>query len=90
MQLARVVTQLAHDLLWGGFAGLSGCDMRSCLEHVADRRMERLGLAPIYGSSNLLAFIELQDVQELANFFERKVSAYQMGVSGTFGFDEDF
>jgi ribonucleoside-diphosphate reductase beta chain len=34
--------------------------------------------------------MELQDVQELSNFFERKVSAYQVGVTGTVGFDEDF
>lgn len=82
--------QLAEDLLGGGVAGLSTADMRSYLEHVADRRMERLGLDPIYGSSNPLAFMELQDVQELSNFFERKVSAYQMGVTGSVGFDEDF
>ena len=82
--------QFAEDLLGGGVAGLSTADMRSYLEHVADRRMERLGLDPIYGSSNPLAFMELQDVQELSNFFERKVSAYQMGVTGSVGFDEDF
>ena len=29
-------------------------------------------------------------MQELANFFERTVSAYQVGVSGAVGFDEDF
>ena len=34
--------------------------------------------------------MELQDVQELSNFFERKVSAYQVGVTGAVGFDEDF
>ena len=28
--------------------------------------------------------------QELSNFFERRVSAYQVGVSGTVTFDEDF
>lgn len=33
---------------------------------------------------------DLQDVQELANFFERRVSAYQVGVSGDVGFDDDF
>ena len=49
-----------------------------------------MGLEPIYGSSNPLAFMELQDVQELSNFFERKVSAYQVGVSGSVGFDEEF
>lgn len=82
--------QFAEDLLGGGVAGLTPGDMRRYLEHVADRRMERLGLDPIYGSTNPLAFMELQDVQELSNFFERRVSAYQMGVSGTVGFDEEF
>ena len=82
--------QFAEDLLAGGVAGLSVADMRSYLEYVADRRMERLGLPVIYGSKNPLAFMELQDVQELSNFFERKVSAYQVGVTGAVGFDEDF
>lgn len=29
-------------------------------------------------------------MQELSNFFERKVSAHQVGVSGAVGFDEEF
>jgi hypothetical protein len=29
--------------------------------------------------------MDLQDVQELTNFFERRVSAYQVGVSGEVG-----
>ncbi|MCW2794695.1 ribonucleotide-diphosphate reductase subunit beta [Nocardioides sp.] len=82
--------QFAEDLLGGGVAGLSASDMREYLQYVADRRMERLDLPVIYGSSNPLLFMELQDVQELSNFFERRVSAYQVGVSGTVGFDEDF
>ena len=64
--------------------------MREYLQYVADRRMERLDLPPIYGSKNPLAFMELQDVQELSNFFERRVSAYQVGVTGTVSFDDDF
>lgn len=82
--------QFAEDLLGQGVAGLPVADMRQYLEHVADRRLARLGLEPMYGSTNPLAFMELQDVQELANFFERRVSAYQVGVSGSVGFDEDF
>jgi ribonucleoside-diphosphate reductase beta chain len=82
--------QFAADLLGGGVAGLSTADMRAYLEHVADRRMQRLGLEPIYGSRNPLAFMELQDVQELSNFFERRVSAYQVGVPGEVSFDDDF
>ncbi|GAB4065038.1 ribonucleotide-diphosphate reductase subunit beta [Angustibacter speluncae] len=82
--------QFAEDLLGGGVAGLSTTDMRAYLESVADRRLAQLGLEPEYGTANPLAFMELQDVQELSNFFERRVSAYQVGVGGTVGFDEDF
>jgi ribonucleoside-diphosphate reductase beta chain len=34
--------------------------------------------------------MELQDVQELTNFFERRVSAYQVGVTGDVGFGDAF
>ena len=83
-------TLFAEDLLAQGVAGLALTDMRSYLEHVADRRLAALGLEPEYGSKNPFAFMELQDVQELSNFFERRVSAYQVAVSGTVSFDEDF
>jgi ribonucleoside-diphosphate reductase beta chain len=34
--------------------------------------------------------MDLQDVQELANFFERRVSAYQSAVQGDVEFGKDF
>lgn len=83
-------TRFADDLLGQGVAGLPLSDMRTYLEHVADRRLSALGLTPEYGSGNPFAFMELQDVQELSNFFERKVSAYQVAVTGSVSFDEDF
>ncbi len=43
-----------------------------------------------FGARNAFAFMELQDVAELANFFERRVSAYQVGVSADIVFGEDF
>jgi len=79
-----------QDVLGMGVAGLSLTDLRSYLEYVADRRLEALGIVPVYGSRNPFDFMELQDVQELTNFFERRVSAYQLGVSGAVGFEEDF
>jgi ribonucleoside-diphosphate reductase beta chain len=82
--------QFAQDLLGQGVPGMSLDDMRTYLEHVADRRLAQLGLPPKYGAANPFAFMDLQDVQELSNFFERRVSAYQVGVSGTVGFDDDF
>ena len=83
-------TAFAEDLLGQGVPGLPLADMRAYLEHVADRRLAQLGLDPLYGSANPLGFMELQDVQELANFFERRVSAYQVGVGGTVRFDDEF
>jgi ribonucleoside-diphosphate reductase beta chain len=32
----------------------------------------------------------LQDVQELTNFFEKTVTAYQVGVEGEVEFSDDF
>jgi ribonucleoside-diphosphate reductase beta chain len=82
--------QFAEDLLGQGVAGLSLADMREYLQHVADRRLAQLGIEPLYGSANPLQFMDLQDVQELSNFFERRVSAYQVGVTGDVAFDHDF
>jgi ribonucleoside-diphosphate reductase beta chain len=82
--------EFAEDLLESGVAGLPLDAMRQYLEHVADRRLVQLGIPARYGSPNPLTFMDLQDVQELSNFFERRVSAYQVAVSGTVSFDEEF
>jgi ribonucleoside-diphosphate reductase beta chain len=83
-------TAFAQDVLGMGVAGLSLTNLRSYLEYVADRRLEALSIAPVYGSRNPFAFMDLQDVQELTNFFERRVSAYQLGVTGAVAFGEEF
>lgn len=82
--------QFSEDLLAGGVAGLSTRDMREYLQYVADQRLERLGMAKIFGSRNPFPFMDLQDVQELTNFFERRVSAYQVAVEGEVAFHEEF
>ena len=82
--------QFAEDILSGGVAGLSVADMRQYLEFVADQRLTMLGLQKIYGAKNPFSFMDLQDVQELANFFERRVSAYQVAVAGEVSFSEAF
>ncbi len=80
----------AQDLCREGLHGMSADQMRQYLEYVADQRLTRLGLPIRYGTANPFAFMELQDVQELANFFERRVSAYQVAVEGNVSFDEAF
>jgi ribonucleoside-diphosphate reductase beta chain len=82
--------QFADDLLSGGVAGLSTRDMRAYLGYVADSRLVRLGIEPHFKTKNPFSFMELQDVQELTNFFERRVSAYQTAVGGEVAFEDDF
>lgn len=82
--------QFAEDLLSGGVAGLSLADMRQYLEFTADQRLLRMGYEPHYYARNPFPFMELQDVQEVTNFFERRVAAYQVGVTGEVTFDEAF
>jgi len=80
----------AEDTLGQGVSGLSVGHMREYLQYIADRRLVSVGIDPIYGSKNPFGFMELQDVQEVTNFFERRVSAYQVGVTGQVAFAEDF
>lgn len=82
--------QFAEDVLSGGVAGISIRDMRQYLQHCADQHFAKLGMARQYHVRNPLPFMELQDVQELTNFFERRVSAYQVGVQGEVEFDHAF
>ena len=83
-------TQFAEDVLAGGVVGMTTREMRQYLEYVADRRLAALHLPARYGARNPFPFMELQDVQELTNFFERRVSAYQVAVEGEVGFDHAF
>jgi ribonucleoside-diphosphate reductase beta chain len=82
--------QFAQDLCGDGLAGMNTDSMRQYLEAVADQRLARLGLPIRYGSTNPFGFMELQNVQELTNFFERRVSAYQVAVEGSVSFDDEF
>lgn len=83
-------TAFAEDVLGGGVAGISSGEMRQYLEYCADQRIAQLGMPRHFGARNPFDFMQLQDVQEVTNFFERRVSAYQVGVDGEVGFDEMF
>ena len=82
--------QFAEDLLGQGVPGMSTADTKQYLQFVADQRLAQLGLDRRYNTTNPFGFMELQDVQEVTNFFERTVAAYQVGVEGDVAFDEEF
>ena len=83
-------TQFAEDVLGKDVSGMTVPMMRQYLEFIADQRLTTLGIDKIFGSRNPFPFMELQDVQELTNFFERRSSSYQVGVTGDVSFDMSF
>jgi ribonucleoside-diphosphate reductase beta chain len=82
--------QFASDLLSDGISGLNEASIRQYLEYVADARLRQLGFVARYGVQNPFEFLDLQDVQELTNFFERRASAYQVAVGGKVALDHSF
>ena len=80
----------AKEILDNGVGGLSLEDMKSYLQYIADIRLERLNIPGPFKAKNPFDFMELQDTQELTNFFERRVAAYQKGIKGEVTFDETF
>ncbi len=80
----------ADEILSQGMAGMSLRDMKTYLQYITDLRLERIGISPQFRVRNPFHFMDLQDTQELTNFFERRVSAYQTGIKGEVAFDETF
>ncbi len=80
----------ASEFLEKGVAGLSLRDMKTYLQYITDLRLNQLKISTQFNVRNPFSFMDLQDTQELTNFFERKPSAYQVGVKGKVSFDEDF
>jgi ribonucleoside-diphosphate reductase beta chain len=83
-------TQFATDVLGKDVPGMTVPMMRQYLEFIADQRLSMLGIDKIFKSRNPFPFMDLQDVQEVTNFFERRVSSYQVGVTGDVSFDMSF
>ena len=80
----------AEEILSQGMAGMSLKDMKTYLRYITDLRLERIGIPAQFKVKNPFSFMELQDTQELTNFFERRVSAYQTGIKGEVSFNENF
>ncbi len=70
----------AQDCLPKGILGLNANLFREYVQHIADRRLERIGLQPKYGSRNPFPWMsETIDLGKEKNFFETRVTEYQTG-----------
>ena len=80
----RQEVEYAHDCLPRGVLGLNGELFREYVQHVADRRLERIGLPTQYNSSNPFPWMsETMDLSKEKNFFETRVTEYQSGANLT-------
>ena len=76
----------AVDALPRGILGLRSDVIYDYLKHIADRRLERIGLDKIYGSDNPFPWMsEIIDLKKEKNFFETRVTEYQ--TSGNLSWD---
>jgi ribonucleoside-diphosphate reductase beta chain len=74
--------QYAQDCLPRGILGLTAPMFREYVQYIADRRLERIGLKPIYKSKNPFPWMsETIDLQKEKNFFETRVTEYQSSGS---------
>jgi ribonucleoside-diphosphate reductase beta chain len=74
--------QYAEDCLPRGILGLSAPMFREYVQHIADRRLERIGLSSLYGSKNPFPWMsETIDLGKEKNFFETRVTEYQTAAS---------
>jgi ribonucleoside-diphosphate reductase beta chain len=81
-QAVELEIQYAEDCLPRGILGLSAPLFREYVQHIADRRMERIGLKALYGSKNPFPWMsETIDLGKEKNFFETRVTEYQTAGS---------
>lgn len=72
----------AQDCLPRGIMGMNAKIIREYLEHIADRRLERIGLKAVYGTGNPFPWMsEIMDLKKEKNFFETRVTEYQQAGS---------
>lgn len=81
-QAVEYEIRYAEDCLPTGILGLNASLFREYVQHIADRRLERIGLKAIYGSRNPFPWMsETIDLQKEKNFFETRVTEYQTAGS---------
>ncbi|MEK7520088.1 MAG: ribonucleotide-diphosphate reductase subunit beta, partial [Patescibacteria group bacterium] len=76
----------AVDCFPKGIMGINADNFKKYIEHIADRRLQRIGLPAQYGSPNPFPWMsEAVDLNKEKNFFETRVTEYQTG--GTLSWD---
>ncbi|MEF9497376.1 ribonucleotide-diphosphate reductase subunit beta [Chlamydia sp. 04-14] len=81
-QAVDLEIEYARDCLPRGILGLKSSMFIDYVRHIADRRLERIGLKPIYNSKNPFPWMsETIDLNKEKNFFETRVTEYQTSAN---------
>lgn len=79
-QTVYLEKQYAYDACPKGCVGFTANQFAEYVEYIADKRLERLGLKKMYNTKNPFPWIsEMMDLSKEVNFFEGKVTDYQVG-----------
>jgi ribonucleoside-diphosphate reductase beta chain len=72
--------RFAVDVFPKGIFGLNADGFKQYIEHIADRRLARVGIDAVYGSANPFPWMsEAVDLNKEKNFFETRVTEYKTG-----------
>jgi ribonucleoside-diphosphate reductase beta chain len=70
----------AKEVFPSGIFGMNANGFKQYIEHIADRRLERVGLPIQYGVENPFPWMsEAIDISKEKNFFETRVTEYKIG-----------
>ncbi len=79
-EAARLEYTYAQEVFPNGIFGMNAQGFRQYIEHIADRRLERVGLPKQFGVENPFPWMsEAIDLAKEKNFFETRVTEYKVG-----------
>ena len=81
-QATELEKRYAHDACPQGIVGINAHQFAEYVEHIADRRLERIGLPKVFFTENPFPWMsQSTDLQKEKNFFETRVTEYQVASS---------
>ncbi|MBI3671799.1 ribonucleotide-diphosphate reductase subunit beta [Candidatus Azambacteria bacterium] len=77
---AELEITFAQEVFPKGIFGMNSENFRQYIEHIADRRLQRIGLPEQYNTPNPFPWMsEAIDLSKEKNFFETRVTEYKVG-----------
>ena len=89
-EAVKIEKEFILDALPCSLIGMSAPRMGEYIEFVADRLMTALGYSKIWNTVNPFPWMERISLEGKTNFFEKRVTNYELAKGGQFGLNEEF